>query len=109
MRGIPKEIIEQYDLNDKVVDGCAYVEICGGTNGLHIPGKLSHDDLVECVSKHNNTPVKFTPGLRTHETRNTPVTLSFDSFRVKHVKYEHHQHLVEKLIILECKHPHFSL
>jgi hypothetical protein len=94
---VPQEIIDEYKLKDKVVDGYIYVEIQKGMYGLPQAGILAQQLLEERLNKHGYSQSKAVPGLWTHKTRPISFTLVVDDFGVKYVGKEHTMHLINIL------------
>ena len=60
----PQEIIEQYNLKDRVAaDGYVYMEIRKGMPGLKQAGRLSSDQLTNNLARNGYAPVPHTPYL----------------------------------------------
>ena len=81
---IPDEIIEQYNLLDIAEDGWVYCEIKKGMYGLPHAGKIANERLMHHLKPYGYAPVKHTPGLWAHATRNIMFTLVVDDFGIKY-------------------------
>ena len=81
---IPQEIIVQYNLLNIALDGWVYCDIKKGMYGLPHAGKISNDRLFKHLQPHGYVPVKHTPGLWKHHTRNITFTLVVDDFGIKY-------------------------
>jgi hypothetical protein len=83
---IPKEIIVEYKLRDKVTtDGHVYVEIQKGMYRLPQAGILAQELLEKRLNEHGYSQSKAVPGLWTHKMRPISFTLVVDDFGVKYV------------------------
>lgn len=80
---IPKDIIQQYNLLDKVHKGFIYIEIRKGMYGLPQAGKIANDLLKKRLEPHGYILCKYTPGLWKHTSRPTMFTLVVNNFGVK--------------------------
>ena len=94
---IPDEVMEAYDLHDKVKNGRVLVRIDGGMYGLPQAGRLAYDQLVKHLKPHGYFPCKRTAGLWRHKTRPISFCLTVDDFGVKYVGKEHADHLIQAL------------
>ena len=94
---IPQDIIDRYNLMDKVHNGYVYVEIRKGMYGLPQAGKIANDELQRQLAPHGYRPVKHTPGLWKHDTRKTMFTLVVDDFGTKIENDDDEKHLIETL------------
>jgi hypothetical protein len=94
---IPQEIIDEYNLMEKVHNGRIYIEIQRGMYGLPQSGILAQDLLTKRLAKHGYRPCRHTPGLWKHDTRPVTFTLVVDDFGVKYVGREHAEHLIQSL------------
>ena len=99
---IPQEIIDEYNLLEKVNDGWIYFRIKKAIYGLKQAGLLSNKMLAKILNKEGYYQAKHTPGLWVHEKRQISFTLVVDDFGVKYVKEEDVRHL-EK--VLEAFYP----
>ena len=59
---IPDEIMQQYNLYDKIHNGYLYMEICKGVYGLPQAGIISHKQLKEHLPPVVYRPFRYTPG-----------------------------------------------
>ena len=69
MKLIPEEIIDLYNLHDKVKGEYSYMEIRAGMYGLPQAGRLANNLLHKNIAKHGYYEQPHTPGLWKHETR----------------------------------------
>ena len=77
------EVMDAFELHDKVKNGRVLVEIQKGMYGLKQAGHIAHDQLVKHLAPHGYKPCKHTPGLWTHTTRLPTFTLVADDFGIK--------------------------
>ena len=94
---IPLEIIEQYNLLDKVHQGKIYIEIRRGMYGLPQAGIIAQQLLTKRLANHGYAPCRHTPGLWTHKTRPIHFSLVVDDFGVKYINKDDAQHLIDSL------------
>jgi hypothetical protein len=95
---IPQEIIDQYNLLGIVTpDGCVYVEIQRGMDGLKQAGIIANDQLQAHLAKYGYHPMPRTPGLWNHATRPVTFSLVVDDFGIKYVGRQHADHLIHAL------------
>jgi hypothetical protein len=90
---IPDEIIEAYNLHEKVADGYVYVELREAVYGLKQVGKLVNDLLKKQLAVDGYRPTEYTPGLWKHDTKHISFTLVVDDFGVKYVNKADAEHL----------------
>ena len=67
MSDLPDDVIEEYKLRQKAVDGYVYVECRRGMYGLPHAGLIAQQLLEKRLNKHGYKQSKITPGLWTHE------------------------------------------
>jgi hypothetical protein len=94
---IPQEIINQYNLLEKVKNGHVYIRFDKGMYGIPQAGRLANDLLVKRLASHGYHLVEHTHGLWRHETRPVTFTLVVYAFGVKFVGKEHADHLFNTL------------
>ena len=70
MSDIPQNIIDQYGLKEKSVNGKVLVEIRKGMYGLKQAGRITNDRLKQHLRTYGYVPCRYTPGLFTHTSRN---------------------------------------
>ena len=83
MSDIPQDIIDQYELNKKAVNGKVLVEIRKGMYGLKQAGRIANDWLKQHLKTYGYVPCRYTPGLFTHTSRKISFALCVDNFGVK--------------------------
>ena len=93
LRDIPQEIIDEYRLHDKAVNGHVYVEVRKGMYGLPASGIQANELLEERLAPFGYRQSRKVPGLWKHDWRPIQFTLVVDDFGVKYVGKEHAQHL----------------
>ena len=96
---ITPEIMEEYGLTAAFFDskGYIYIEIRKGMYGLKEAAILAYDQLKAHLSKYGYAPVRFTPGLWTHNVRPTTFTLAVVDFGIKYFCKEDADHLFDAL------------
>jgi hypothetical protein len=94
---IPDEIMDQYNLRSKIVNGFIYMEIRKGMYGLPQAGIIAHNLLKEHLAKYGYAPCKYTPGLWGHTSRKTKFCLVVDDFGIKTTSDADLQHLLSAL------------
>jgi hypothetical protein len=98
IQDIPEEVIEHYQLRDKVSkDGFVFVEIGKGMYGLPQAGIIAQELLEKRLNARGYHQSQFTPGLWTHETRSTKFALVVDDFGIRYKSEEDAQHLIDSL------------
>ena len=95
---IPKEIINQYNLNNMVSpNGWVYIDIRKVIPGLQQVCRISNDILTSHLANFGYSPTRLTPGLWKHESRLITFSLVVDDFGVKYVGKKHSNHLLASL------------
>jgi len=94
---IPEEVITEYNLHEKAVDGHVYVEVRKGMYGLPQAGILAQELLQKRLETHGYYQSPIVHGLWLHKWRPIQFSLVVDDFGVKYVGEEHAQHLVNIL------------
>ena len=84
MSDIPQDIIDQYRLTDKALNGKVLVEIRKGMYGLKQAGRIANDILKQPLKACGYVPCRYTPGLFTHTSRKISFALCVDDFSVKY-------------------------
>ena len=97
MSDLPDDVIEEYNLRPKAVDGHVYVECRKGMYGLPHTGLIPQQLLEKRLNQHGYKQSKTTPGLWTHEWRKITFTLIVDDFGVKYVGKDNINHLIQVL------------
>ena len=83
LRDIPEEIIKEYNLHEKAVNGHVYVEVRKGMYGLPASGIQANELLKKKLDPFGYRPSKLVPGLWKHDWRPIQFTLVADDFGVK--------------------------
>ena len=91
------EIRAEYDIHALASGGYVYCEIRKGMYGLKEAGLIAFQRLVKQLAPHGYHPVRYTPGLWTHETMPTTFTLAVDDFGIKYFQKSHFDHLLNAL------------
>ena len=97
---ITLDIIDACNVLLLIKSGHVIVEICKGMYVLPQASKITHDLLVEHLSKFGCFPAHHTPGLCHHSTRNIRFCLVIDNFGVKYINTDDAKHLNVALAIL---------
>jgi hypothetical protein len=79
---IPPAIHDLYKLDDKIIDGHVYAEVCKGMYGLPQAGKLANDQLQKMLEPHGYLLCTVTPGLWKDSHSDLMFTLVVDNFGV---------------------------
>lgn len=67
VRWIPADIMEKYNLKEKIYNGYIYFEICKGRYGLKQAARIAYDRLVQYLCPHGYAPSRTNTGLWKHE------------------------------------------
>ena len=94
MADIPKDIINQYGLTAKEVNGKVLVEIWKGMYVLKQAGRIANDRLKNHLKASRYVPCKYTPGLFIHVSRKISFALCVNDFGVKYTKKANAQHII---------------
>ena len=94
MSDIPQDIIDQYVLTDKAVNGKVFVEIRKGMYGLKQAGRIANNRLKQHLKAYGYVPCRYTPGLFTHTSRKISLALCVDNLCVKYTDKDEDQHLL---------------
>jgi hypothetical protein len=82
---LPQEIIDLYDLKDKIVDGFVYAEVRKGMYGLPQAGRLANLQLQKFLEQYGYVPCPIsTPGLWKDLNIDLMFTLVVDDFGVRY-------------------------
>ena len=86
---IPQEIINEYRLlaivNDK---GFFYIKIVKGIYLLKQARIIAHKELIKNLAPYGYHPVKHTPGICKHDTKDTLFSIVVDDFSVKYTSLD---------------------
>ena len=94
MADIPQDIIDQYGLTAKAVNGKVLVGIRKGMYGLKQAGRIANDRLKNHLKASGYVPCRYTPGLFTNVSRKISFSLCVDDFGVKYTNKANAQHLI---------------
>ena len=92
---IPKEIIEQYQLQDMEENGWVYMNIVKGVPGLKQAAHLANERLVHHSAPYGYAPVQHTPSLWKHESNRILFALVEDDFGIKFTPDSATSHLLQ--------------
>jgi hypothetical protein len=88
---LPSNIIKHYQLQEKVLDGYFYMEICKGMYGLPQAGILANKLLKERLAHHGYFKQPHMPELWKHVTCPVWFNLCVDNFGIKYIGRGHLQ------------------
>ena len=91
---IPQDVIGEYNLKDKQINGFLYVSTENGTYGIFQAGIIEHTDLKEHLQPFRYESAPITPGLWPHNKNGTNFTLVVDKFWIKYQRKEDVLHLI---------------
>lgn len=92
---IPQEVINHYNLQDKVTaDGWLYCEIQKAIYCLKVAGKLANIKLQMVLAKNGYKPYPFTQKLYIHATWDITISLVVDGFGIKYTIKANVDHLI---------------
>ena len=94
MSYIHQDIIDQYGLKEKAVNGKVLVEIRKGMYGLKQAERISNNQLKQHLKTHGYVPCRYTPGLFNHISQKISFALCVDDFGVKYTDKANAQHLL---------------
>ena len=94
---IPQDIMDRYNLQEKVHKGYVYVKIKRGMYGLKQAAILAYNHLKNILKEYGYCPVTNTIGIWKHDTRPTTFCLCVDDFGVKYHSQEDAEHLLSAL------------
>ena len=80
---IPKEVIDEYNLMYKQINGFLYVRVEKGVYGLVHAGIIAHTALKEHLQPFGYEPALITPGLWRHNKNGITFNLVVDDFGIK--------------------------
>jgi hypothetical protein len=81
---LSQKIIDLYQLEDKIVNGCVYAEVRKGMYGLPQAGRLANEQLREFLKPHGFVPCPVTPGLWKDLQSDLMFSLVVDDFGVRY-------------------------
>ncbi len=94
---LPQQIIELYDLQDKIIDGYVYAEVRRGMYGLPQAGRLANEQLRAFLEPYGYLPCPITPGLWKDHNSDLMFTLVVDDFGVRYTSRKDVDKLVSTL------------
>jgi hypothetical protein len=93
----PQDIIDHYGINNKVLNGYVYMEICKGMYGLPQANILANKLLKKRLATHGYYKQPHTPGLFKHKSHPVWFNLAVDDFGIKYIGEINLQHLYDAL------------
>jgi hypothetical protein len=93
----PTGYIDHYGLNDKVLNGYVYMEICKGMYSLPQAGILANKLLKKRLAIHGYYKQPHTPGLFKHKSHPVWFNLAVDNFGIKYIDKDKLQHIYDAL------------
>jgi hypothetical protein len=81
---LSQKVIDLYQLQDKIIDGCVYAEVRKGMYGLPQAGRLANEQLREFLKPHGFVPCPVTPGLWKDLQSDRMFSLVVDDFGVRY-------------------------
>jgi hypothetical protein len=94
---IPTDIINHYQLSNKVLKDYVYMEIRKGMYGLPQVGIRANKQLKKHLPRHGYFEQPHTPGLFSHESHPIWFNLAVDDFGIKCIGEDTLQHLYNSL------------
>ena len=94
---IPQEVIDEYDLMDKQINGFLYVRVEKGMYGLFQAGIIPHTALREHLRPFGYEPAPITLRLWHHNKNGITFTLVVEDFRIKYKRKEDAMHLMHAI------------
>ncbi len=96
---IPTDIIDHYQLNNKVLKDYVYMKIRKGMYGRPQTGILANKLLRKCLATHGYFEQPHTPGLFSHNHKSHPIcfNLAVDNFGIKYIGKDTLQHLYDSI------------
>jgi hypothetical protein len=94
---IPDEVMDEYDLHDKLSNGFVYARVNKGMYGLPQAGRLAWEKLRDHLQPFGYVPCSHTPGLWKHTQSSLQFTLVVDDFCVRYTNKRDAQQLVAAL------------
>jgi hypothetical protein len=89
--------MDQYNLAPLVHDSHVLYEIWKGMYGLPQAGLIAYKCLVVHLAMYNYAPACHTPGLWRHATHPILFSLVVDDFGIKHIGWQHAEHILSAL------------
>ena len=94
---ITHNIMEKYNLHEKIDNDYIYVRTKKGMCGLKQAAILAYNHLVKNLEPHGYFPIPHTTGLWRHKCRKTTFCLCVDDFGVKYFNQDDANHLIQAL------------
>jgi hypothetical protein len=94
---IPQDIIDLYELEDKIVDGFVYAQVRKGMYGLPQAGRLANEQLRKFLKPHGFEPCPITPGLWKDLQTDLMFSLVVDDFGIRYTSEASVQRLIYTL------------
>ena len=95
---IPQENIDEYSLLEIVNDkGFVYIKTVKGMYGLKQAGIIAYQELIKHLEPYGYHPVKYTPRLWKHETKDTLFSLVVYDFDIKYTSLDNAQQRLNAL------------
>eukprot|EP00957_Ditylum_brightwellii_P086500 6581706-Ditylum_brightwellii.AAC.1 len=94
---IPKEIVQEHELEKTAHNEKIYIQIEKGMCSLPQAGILANKLHTECLAVHGYRPWKHTAGLWKHEWHPIMFTLVINDFVIKYQGKKHVKHLLDVL------------
>ena len=94
MADTPQNIIDQYGLTAKAVNGKVLVEIWKGMYGLKQAGRIANNRLKKHLKASGYVPCRYTPGLFTHIGRKISFAFCVDDLVVKYTNKADAHHIL---------------
>ena len=82
---IPQDIIDEYQIMNKVKNGFIVCEIRQGMYGLPKAWMIANKIIIEIFAKHGYRTCELTPGLWKHDTNPVIFCITVNDFGVKYV------------------------
>ena len=100
---VPQDIIDKYNLEEKIIDNYVYAKIKKGMYGLKQAAILAYEHLINNLKPHGYEPIPHTVGLWKHHTRPITFCLCVNDFEIKYYDKKDVDHL------FDCLAPHYQL
>ena len=94
---VPTDIIERYNLRDKIHKNYIYIVIKKGMYGLKQAALLAYKQLVTYLTPAGFEPIPQSTGMWRHKQRKTIFCLCVDDFDIKYMNTDDRDHLLDTL------------